>query len=59
MQVPGIGVKLELKLPAYATAIAARDPGRIFDLRRNLRPHWILKPLSEARDRNSILVETT
>ena len=44
MEVPKLGVKLELQLPAYTTATARRDPSLVRDL------HQILNPLSEARD---------
>ena len=32
MEVPGLGVELELQLPAYAIATAMLDPSRILDL---------------------------
>ena len=32
MEVPRLGVKSELQLPAYATAIATPDPSRVCDL---------------------------
>ena len=32
MEVPGLGVILELELPAYGTALAMTDPSRICDL---------------------------
>ena len=31
MEVPRLGVELELKLPAYATATAMPDPSHIYD----------------------------
>ena len=40
----------ELRLQAYAAAMAALDPSCICDLRLNLWQHWIFNPLSEARD---------
>ena len=52
-------VELELQLlPAYATATATPDPSSICDLHHSLWQHWILNPLSEARDRTSILTNT-
>ena len=36
MEVPGLGVKLELQLPAYITAMAALDPSHICNLCHNL-----------------------
>ena len=50
MEVSRLGVKPELQQPAYATATATGDPSQIFDLPCSLWPHWILSPLSEARD---------
>ena len=59
VEVPERGVKSELQLPAYATAtaIATRDPSRVCDLHHSARQHWILNPLSEARDRTCILTD--
>ena len=48
--IPRLGVKSELQMQAYATATTAQD------LSCSL---WILKPLSEARDRTSILMGTS
>ena len=31
MEIPRLGVKLELQLPAYATAIGTRDPSGVCD----------------------------
>ena len=50
MEVPRLGVKPELQLPACTTATATPDPGHIFDLHHSLRQHQIHKPLSMARD---------
>ena len=36
MEVPGLGVELELQLPAYATATAMLNPSHICDLPRSL-----------------------
>ena len=56
MEVPRLAVKSEL--PAYTTATARWDPSCIFNLHCNLQQHWILNPLSEARDRTSDLMDT-
>ena len=40
--------QLELQVPATATA--TQDPSHVCDLHHSSRQHWILKPLSEARD---------
>ena len=46
MEVPRLGVELELQLPAYATATAMGNPRCVC----RLQQCWILNPLSEARD---------
>ena len=56
MEVPGLGVKLELQLQAYATAILGLS--RICDLCHSLQQCQILNLLSEARDQTRILMET-
>ena len=58
MEVPRLGVKLELQLPAYTTAAAVLDPSCICDLYHSLWQHWILNPLSESRARTHILTDT-
>ena len=50
VEVPRLGVKSELQLPAYATATATPDQSCICDLHHSSRQRWILKPLSKARD---------
>ena len=50
MEVPRLGVELELQLPAYTTATAMPDSSRICDLHHSSWQHQILNPLSEARD---------
>ena len=40
MEVPGLGVELELQLPAYARATATPDPSRICDL----TPQFVAAP---------------
>ena len=54
MAVPGLGVESELQLQAYTTALAMPDPSHICDLHRSFWQH----PLSEARDRTCILMDT-
>ena len=55
MKIPGLGVKLELQLLAYAAATSTWDSSRICNIRCSLRHRWILNPLSEARHRTHIL----
>ena len=57
MEVPRLGVELELELPAYTKAMAKRDPSCIFDLHHNSQQCWILNPLSKARDRTHISMD--
>ena len=59
MEVPRLRVWLELLLPAYATAIAVPDLSCICDLHHSSWQHRILDPLSEARDRTHILMDTS
>ena len=49
MEVPRLGVKLELQLPAYATATAMQDPNCVCDLHHSSQQHQIL---SKARGQN-------
>ena len=58
VQVPRLGVKLELQLLTTATATATQDPSRICDLHHGSRQWQILNPLSEARDQTHILMAT-
>ena len=56
MEIPGLGVKSELQLPAYTTATARQDPSHVCDLRHSSWQHQILNPVSEARDRTCNLM---
>ena len=53
MEVPGLGVKLEVQLLAYTTATAMWDPSCLCDLHHSSWQHPILNPLGEARDQTS------
>ena len=57
MEVPRLGVELELWLSAYATATATPDPSWVCILHHNSWQHWILKPLSEAKDWTCVLMD--
>ena len=50
MEVPRLGVKSELQLPAYTTATATQDPSQVCNLRHSSLQHQILNPLNKARD---------
>ena len=57
MEVPRLGVNLELQLPAYTTTTATPDLNCICNL--YLGQHQILNTLSRARDRTQILMDTS
>ena len=59
MEVPRLGVELELWLLTYATATATPNLSCIFDLHHSSRQHGIFNPLIEGRDRNHILMDTS
>ena len=50
MEVPRLGVYLELQLPAYATITATWNPSHICNLYHSSRQCLILNPLSKAGD---------
>ena len=59
-EVPRLGVRLELQLPAYATATAMQDSSCICDLHHSSWPPQILNPLSkEARDQTHVLMDAS
>ena len=59
MDVPRLGVELELQLLAYATATATWDLSHVCDLHHSSQQCWILNPLSEVRDRTCVLMNTS
>ena len=56
MEVPKLGVKLELQVPAYATATAMQDQSQVCNLYHSSWQCWILNPLIETRDWIHILM---
>ena len=50
MEVPRLGIELELQLPATATTTAMWGLSLGCELHHSARQHQILNPLSEARD---------
>ena len=50
MEVPRLGVKLEVQPQGFATATAMPDPSSMGNLHRSSWQRQILNPLSEARD---------
>ena len=60
VEVPRRGVELELQPPTYTTATAMWDLTCVCeDLYHSLPQHQIFNPLSEARDRTHILMDTS
>ena len=59
MEVPRLGVQLELQLPDYATATAASDLSCVCNLYHSSRQHWILNSQSRARDQTCNLMDTS
>ena len=59
MDVPRLGIELELQLPASTTATATWDPSHGCDLDHSSGQRQIPDPLSEARDQTHILVDTS
>ena len=59
MEVPRLGIELELRLLAYTTAAAMWDPSQVCDLHHSSWQHWILSPMSKTRDQTRILMDTS
>jgi len=59
MEIPRLGVKTELSLLAYTTAIAMPDPSPVCELHLSSQQRWILNPLNEARERTCVLTDAT
>ena len=59
MEVPRLGVKSELQLPAYTTAIETWDLSCVCRLQHSSWQRQTLNPLSKARDRTCILMDTS
>ena len=59
MEVPRLGVNLELQLPAYTTATAMWDPATYAAYTTAQGNAGSLNPLSEARDGSCILMDTS
>ena len=58
-EVSRLRVESELQLPADATATAMWDMSCVCNLHHSSWPCWILNPLSEARDRTCIFMDTS
>ena len=58
MEVPRLGVQLELQLLANTTATVVPDLSHVCNLHHSARQHWILSLQNKARDQTRILTET-
>ena len=59
MEIPRLEVKLEVWLPAYAKATATWDPSHVCNLHHSSQQRRIHNPLSKARDRTHIFMDTS
>ena len=59
MEVPRLGVQLELLPMAYTTATAMQDLSRICNLHNSSQQCQILNLLNEARDRTCVLMDAS
>ena len=58
MEARRLGVAWELELSAYATATATQNPSHICNLHHSSQQHWVLNPLSKARNQTQVLMDT-
>ena len=59
MEVPRLGIELELQLLVYVIATGTRDPCHTCNLYHSSWKHQILNTLSGARDQTHILMDTS
>ena len=59
MEVSRLGVELELYPPACTTTTATRDLSFVCDIHQSSQQHWILNPLSKARNRTCLLMDAS
>ena len=59
MEIPRLGVEADLQMLACPTATAMPDLHRVFNLHHSSRQHWLLNPLSKARDQTCLLMDTS
>ena len=57
MEIPRLGVELELQPLAYATATATWYPSYVCDLHHSSWQCWILNPPNKARDQTCIIMD--
>ena len=58
MEVPGSG-QIIVTAASLDTTTATRDPSHVCNLYPSSQQHWILNPLSEARDQTPVLMDTS
>ena len=59
MKVPRPGVGSELQMLSHTIATTKWDPSCVCNLHHSSQQHWILNPLSEARNWTRILMDTS
>ena len=59
MEVPRLGVKLELQLLVYTIFTAMQDPIHVCDLHHSSCQYWILNLLREAMDGTFVFVDAS
>ena len=57
MEVPRLGVESKLQLPAYT--VEMQELSHVWDPHHSSLQHWILNPMSEARDWTHLLMDTS
>ena len=57
MEVPRLGVELELQLQAYTTTTATQALSHVCDLYHSSGQRQILNPLSQTRDQTFVLMD--
>ena len=55
MEIPRLGVELELQLLGYTASTTPPDPSLVCDLHHS----WILNPVSKAREQTCVLMDTS
>ena len=59
MEVPRLGNKSELQLPAYTRAKSTSDPSCVCNIYHSSQQHQILNPMSKARCQTWVLMSTS
>ena len=59
IEVPRLGVELELQLPAYTADMAMQDLSCVCSLHHGSLQHRVLNPLREAGDGTHVLMDTS